>query len=216
YNNSGAANVSNGASWDQQGNLYVGRKATGRLNIASGGSVATSGGATLGDYQNSVGEVGVADGKWTIGDLLVVGDQGQGRLTVSDGGVVTGNTQTSNATVGSGAGSQGRVTVDGDGSRWAFQRLTVGDAGNGRVTVTDGGVVDSKRQDVRIATQGGSTGTLRIGDGGRPGELSQGVQVTFGAGDGMLVFGHTDANYSFDSALKSQIAGAGKIEHYAG
>src|SRR5699024_10049070 len=157
-----------------------------------------------------------ADGKWTIGDLLVVGDQGQGRLTVSDGGVVTGNTQTSNATVGSGAGSQGRVTVDGDGSRWAFQRLTVGDAGNGRVTVTDGGVVDSKRQDVRIATQGGSTGTLRIGDGGRPGELSQGVQVTFGAGDGMLVFGHTDANYSFDSALKSQIAGAGKIEHYAG
>src|SRR5699024_2647303 len=104
--------------------------------------VATSGKATIGKYQNGVGQVNVSDGKWTIGDLLVVGDQGEGRLTISDGGVVTGNTLSSNGTVGLGNGSQGQVRVDGDGSQWSLSRLAVGYAGNGTVTVTNGGVLD--------------------------------------------------------------------------
>src|SRR5699024_1730756 len=46
--------------------------------------------------------------------------------------------------------------------------------------------------------------------------VASGAQITFGAGDGLIAFDHTDPQYSFDAAIKSQNAGAGHIDHYAG
>lgn len=62
----------------------------------------------------------------------------------------------------------------------------------------------------------GSTGTINIGsaigDTATRAGIIDAERILFGAGNGSLVFNHTDTDYSFDSAF----AGNGTIEHLAG
>ncbi|MET3654903.1 autotransporter-associated beta strand repeat-containing protein, partial [Dyella japonica] len=78
---------------------------------------------------------------WSIPGTLTVGNSGVGALDISMGGVVTNNLA---AYLGNLVGSVGTASVTGAGSQWNSSRnVSVGYAGNGTLTVADGGVVTS-------------------------------------------------------------------------
>ena len=93
------------------------------------------------------------------GDVMKVGNYGDGMLHVSDGGTV--NSQTSY--LGYAPGSSGQAVVN-DGA-WIFRDLHVGYFGDGLLTVEDGAKVDNVSTagtNVYIGSQAGSTGTVMV------------------------------------------------------
>lgn len=95
------------------------------------------------------------------GDLYV-GNAGTGTLTIENGGTVS----ATNGNIGYNPGSNGTVTVNGSGSNWANTgKLVVGRQGTGGLTIADGGAVTAANQ-MQIASDSGSTGTLTIRNGG--------------------------------------------------
>ncbi|MDM0036984.1 autotransporter outer membrane beta-barrel domain-containing protein [Variovorax sp. J22P271] len=92
---------------------------------------------------------------------VTVGNSGNGRLILENGGRVSGTT----SVVGANPGSQGAVMVTGSGSVWTTSSgLTIGDAGAGSLTVENGGVVQSEF--ALGAFRGGATSTIRVSGGG--------------------------------------------------
>ena len=82
-----------GATWTNSGNLFVGRNATGTLNIASGGTVSNvfgHVGGCAGCSTSAFGTVTVngAGATWTNSAALIVGNSGTGQVTISGGGQV--------------------------------------------------------------------------------------------------------------------------------
>ncbi|MDW6023347.1 autotransporter domain-containing protein [Mesorhizobium sp. BAC0120] len=78
---------------------------------------------------------------WNVTGTLVIGDTGAGTFAIGDGvtpGVVVSDT----GIIGQNLGSQGRVTIDGTGSRWDVSSdFIVGGLGVGDLTVFHGGVL---------------------------------------------------------------------------
>jgi T5SS/PEP-CTERM-associated repeat protein/autotransporter-associated beta strand protein len=121
-----------------------------------------------------------------------------------------------NTGIGQGSGSNGSVTVDGAGSSWTnFVNITIGNAGTGSLTISNGGAVSAAGQFV-IANQAGSTGALNIGAApgsaaAAPGTLAT-ATVQFGAGTGVINFNHTSSNYLFSP----DIVGNGAVNQLSG
>src|SRR6185312_3210171 len=105
------------------------------------------------------------------------------------------------AYVGGGASGIGSVSVSGAGSAWNNSNVVViGYDGLGAVQVADAGALNATNGIV-LALNAGSTGTLTIGSGGPPepaGSISTPV-IMFGAGDGQVIFNHTDAGLVFST-----------------
>ncbi len=75
---------------------------------------------------------------WAVGGTLLVGNTGQGTLTIGAGGVVTHTI----ARVANGAGSIGLVTVDGAGAAWTgTSGRFIGQGGDGTMNILNGGMV---------------------------------------------------------------------------
>ncbi|ASJ92090.1 autotransporter-associated beta strand repeat-containing protein [Porphyrobacter sp. CACIAM 03H1] len=151
------------------GNLNVGTTGTGTLNITGGGIVGNAQG-WIGESAGSVGTVNVAGAgsRWDNSSSLIVGFSGTGVLRISDGGIVT----AAGGVAGLNAGSDGTLSVSGAGSRLVIQSisspglLSVGDAGNGRLELTDGGEILSVNSSIgRLA--GGRGSALVSGAGSR-------------------------------------------------
>ncbi|PRD40325.1 hypothetical protein C5748_27645, partial [Phyllobacterium phragmitis] len=70
----------------------------------------------IGDTSGSNGTVNVsgAAANWTTNNILRVGKNGTGTLTIADGGTVTNGS----GSIGLNASSNGTVTVTGPGSSW--------------------------------------------------------------------------------------------------
>jgi T5SS/PEP-CTERM-associated repeat protein len=141
-----------GSSWENAGTLYVGYAGTGTLNVNNLGELTTHGtvpgnlAAVIGATDGGVGTATVNGGTWTLGGTLQVGASGKGTLTIatdlagatSSASVVRGI----DATMGAADGSSGTVTVSGSGAKWENSgNLTVGSAGKGTLTISDGGQV---------------------------------------------------------------------------
>lgn len=95
------------------------------------------------------------------GDLYV-GNVSAGTLTIENGGTVS----ATNGNIGYNAGSNGTVTVNGSSSNWTNTgELVVGRQGTGELIIADGGAVTAANQ-MQIARDSGSTGTLTIRNGG--------------------------------------------------
>ena len=156
-----------------------------------------------------------AGSAWTNSELLSVGTNGTGALTIANGGVVS-NT---NGFIGFATGSQGAVTVTGAGSTWINSGdLFVGRLGSGALTIANGGSVNvgGGAGTVFVANQAGSTGTLNIGaapgdPAAAPGTLNA-ATVSLGAGTANLNFNHTATNYVFAPI----ISGSGAVNVFAG
>ncbi|PSM16685.1 autotransporter domain-containing protein [Nitratireductor sp. StC3] len=170
------------------------------------GANITWSGATNSDWQEATNWVGgVAPG---AGDAAFIGtdspaasidgygvniqdlrvpDTGDGELSIINAGTL----DNAAAFVGTGVGSTGTVTVDGDGSRWAGTgHLYVGFSGSGYVTIQNSGDVESD----------GSIYLGRTADG--YGEVTVTGAGSSMSGDNALYVGHTG------SALMNVVDGA--------
>ncbi|RKR65535.1 autotransporter family porin [Yokenella regensburgei] len=142
---SDVAEVSSDSVWSTSGALTVGNLDTGIININTSGTV-NAGTTTLGSLNTGSGTVNVNGVRAVMNTTaLVTGASGQGRLTITDGGVVnTAGAGVGTGITGSAAGSTGTVTVDGAGSRWNLTgRLVTGAAGTGTMTLTNAASVTS-------------------------------------------------------------------------
>jgi outer membrane autotransporter protein len=198
--------------------LSIGDAGSGTLAISHGGTVMSHGfGPAIGQDAGGTGTVTVdgLNSSWQIDSSLEIGAGdnvgGTGSLTITNGGVVTAQS----AVVGNLTGSTGTLIVDGPNSKFTTSDdIIIGQLGSGTATISNGGSVTASS--VSIAGVAGSSGTLNIGAAAgsapvAPGTLNT-ASVSFGAGDGVINFNHTSANYTFDAA----ISGAGTINQLAG
>tara|TARA_R110002074_G_scaffold379533_1_gene557823 strand:- start:26 stop:2896 length:2871 start_codon:yes stop_codon:yes gene_type:complete len=202
-----------GSSWVSGGEFMVGGVGSGDLTVSGGGVVESFigfvGWGATGDGAATVTGVGSA---WNNVADLIIGLDGTGELTVAAGGLVTSDV----ATLGGNAGSTGTATVTGAGSVWsngAAAAFYIGYDGAGELTLAEGGLllIDGGTGKINIAENVGSSGVLNIGGGGAAGDVDAGL-VQFGAGDGSIIFDHTDDAYVF----AADIVGMGVIEQNSG
>jgi T5SS/PEP-CTERM-associated repeat protein/autotransporter-associated beta strand protein len=122
--------------------LIVGAAGTGNLTISNGGNVTNSGWGYIGQNAGSNGTATVSgsNSTWTTSLNILVGYNGAGNLTISNGGDVTVGASTS---IGQSPGSVGVVTVTGANSTLKSGNVDVGTFGNGTLTISNGGNVAS-------------------------------------------------------------------------
>lgn len=113
----------------------------------------------------SPGSGGIVSPNWSVGGDLYVGLFGTGTLTIANGGTVNGIDY---ASLGATLGDQGTVTVsghdiNGNVSTWTSSiatTFTIGDGGQGTLSILDGGVVKSGQSVIGYSSDG--TGTVTV------------------------------------------------------
>ncbi|KZL14527.1 Extracellular serine protease precursor [Pseudovibrio sp. Ad37] len=211
----GSAAISGASSkLDVSENLYVGLNGSGSLTVENGAAFSTYEGLIGGDYDNNstvgTGSV-IITGKgssWSNTGFIDVGSNGEGSLVISDSGSVA----SEDMYVGYNQESNGDIQITGEGSRLdVHDGLEIGWAGTGSVTISDNGVlsVGDGEATVRLAVQQGSFGTLNIGAAADAEAAAAGyleaAEINFGAGEGLLVFNHTDEAYEFGTSLTGNV-----------
>jgi fibronectin-binding autotransporter adhesin len=178
-----------GSSWNIAESLDVGR-GNGSLTVRDAAALS-SGDAFIGNWYSprfdtiSGLEASVlVDGSgstWASTGTITVGTDGNGLLTVRNGGAVS----SQNGVIGLNARStEGAVVIDGPGSSWTnADTLTVGVAGQGSLTVQNGGALNSRF--AAVGRDAGSAGSVQIDGTGSTWTNSAGMGVGV-AGDGMV------------------------------
>ncbi|GLQ81109.1 autotransporter [Mesorhizobium huakuii] len=192
--------------------LHVGNQGHGTLNILAGGAVNDLV-STIGFYAQSVGDATVsgAGSQWNIASTdagnpgLVVGDNGTGSLTISNGGKVT----DVNAAIGHGSVGLGTATVTGAGSSWTNSGdLNIGYFGKGSLGITNGGTVTNAG--AVIGTQIDSHGQVFVDGAGST--WANGGQLGVGlAGTGLLVVSNGGKVSSSDALIGGLASGVGTV-----
>ena len=147
----------------------------------------------------------VVSGALTGTSAVSVGDGGAATLLVENGGAI----DSGSGMLGNLAGTTGTAVVTDANSIWANAgTLTIGNAGTGTLAVNDEATLTAA--DVVIAAQPGSTGTLIIGmPTGQASNLTPGTldfpTVTFGSGNGTLVFNLSNPAFVFDPTLIGRV-----------
>jgi fibronectin-binding autotransporter adhesin len=222
-----------GSAFVGSGNLTIASVDGATLAIAHGGMVDNLVG-TIGANAGAIGTVTVdgAGSAWNSDGFLRVGDNGTGVLYVKNGGTVH---DFAGVLASTGIVSAGHVFVDGAGSTWVNDAVTViGLSGTARLDVTNGGLVTggngtigsaANSQGLAIVQDAGSAwslgGDLTVGDFGN-GQLSitGGGRVSVGgalrlaenAGSrGDLNIGGNVAPGTLDAATVQFGAGSGRI-----
>ena len=230
---SGIDSAGNASAIESTGSVSVGNWSNGDMTIEDGGQVVAGSYGYVASNRDTVGSVLVsgADGDgnastWSMGNALHVGSQGDGTLSIVDGGAVLAGQSGSlgSITIGGSATGVGKVLVSGSSGAGTASILsgrhdvTIGSSGAGTLTIAEGGVVTG--EDGYIGFYDSGAGTLNIG--AAAGEAAAGAgmfdvaTLEFRAGDGTLVFNHTDADYLFAAGLNSDGAGVHRVEHQAG
>ena len=130
-----------GSSWAMGSSCLIGSSGDGTLTVSAGGLATTVGTVTLGSASTGFGTATVtgAGSRWAMASTQVVGSNGLGVMTVSNGGEVT----SSGVTLGALVPGEGRATVTGAGSHWTMQgSLASGVSGTGDFVVSAGGEVE--------------------------------------------------------------------------
>ncbi|ALR78681.1 lipoprotein/autotransporter domain-containing protein [[Enterobacter] lignolyticus] len=204
--------------------LLVGNYGTGALNVSDSAKVSSTSYGLLGYYANSKGRATITtNGEWKladsagVGQTLYIGNLGEGEMTIDAGGSVTAG----DTFVGTGAGGSGTILVDGSDSLLQVSSIDVGLAGQGMLTLTNAGTLDLTGSTVKIASMAGSKGEINIGaahgeTAASAGFITHADSIIFGAGDGSLVFNHTDVSdtgYQVDALISGA---TGAVVHDAG
>ncbi|HVT27951.1 MAG TPA: dockerin type I domain-containing protein [Lacipirellulaceae bacterium] len=160
-----------GSSWNTTSLFEVGGKGSGALTVENGGTMTSAAGPiSIGSLSGSTGNVTVTDpdSQWNVtGALLSIGNDGDGTLTVENGGSVS----SIRCQIGADIGATGSVTVTGAGSIW-FNSLDVqvggslsSPGGSASMTITDSGLVEVANT-LKVWSPGTIVldgGTLRVG-----------------------------------------------------
>jgi T5SS/PEP-CTERM-associated repeat protein len=134
-----------GAEMMVGGNLTVGGGGSGTLQVNPGSTLTIQGGAfTIGDESTGNGVVTINGGTLSFGGKLVVGSSGTGILNMQEGatndlGGISLNTP--EVTLGEQTGGNGTLNVDGTGTDFQVGKLTVGESGQGALTVSNAAVL---------------------------------------------------------------------------
>lgn len=149
-----------GTTASLDGGVMVGGNGNGLMGVYEGADV-TSGAVTIGDgaVSSSTLEISGTGSTWEMASgSLVIGNLGEGTLSISDGG----DLDTSNRVfVGNSAGSTGHLDITGAGSRLnAADYVALGFQGNGHGTVTDGSVLQGS--EVLVSWDEDSVSDLRV------------------------------------------------------
>ncbi|WP_319531284.1 hypothetical protein [uncultured Cohaesibacter sp.] len=207
-----AAALVDNASFTLTGDLSVGDNEDGSLTLQNSANL-TAGNFYLGELSRGSGTAVIDNSSVDVssGDLIVAW-RGEGTLTLQNGASVDADF----GSVGNNIGSVGTLVIN--NSTWTGNSLRAGYSGIGTITIQNGSTVTvgGGTGNLLVASNYAGTGTLNIGAAAgetavSPGTLKAGV-VQFGAGDGKLVFNHTDTGYEFDA----QITGDGDVEVYSG
>lgn len=147
-----------GSYWIEEKHFYIGaagfgNNGTGILNVTNGGEATTNWNAYLGFDKGNTGRAIVEDtgSTWTQKSLLV-GDAGEGTLTIRDGGSVH---TTNNATI---------AVSDDIWKQYARGKVIVGGSGSAAEWTVDGNLTVGRTETHGIFT---STGQLEIQSGGQ-------------------------------------------------
>ncbi len=144
YSAAGTVTVTGeGSRWQVDGMVNVGENGNGTLIVENGGLVSSQWASIDSSGSSTSTAIIAGEGsRWEIQGEISVGDgeSGTGVLRVEDGGVVT----SARGSLGTWDGSAGAAIVTGEGSRWQSDSLFVGHAGEGTLTVADGGRVATK------------------------------------------------------------------------
>lgn len=193
-----------GSLWEANGEVVIGQKANGVLNIRNGGKVDAKKSITLGEEATGFGEINIgglndenalSPAQVTYHDELTVGKKGNARINVTKGGLFQGENVTPSVFIGDEANASGEVAVDGDGSKWlvdSTEGLVVGVFGSGTIDVTNGGLVemDPASELILGGLSSAAKGTITL-DGISEGALASrfltGSNVTIGSqGEGRV------------------------------
>lgn len=175
---SGTLNVTDGATYTTNSNLFVGNNGSGLLTITTGSAVTATGAL-------SVGTTGTADGTITMDDAtltvssLNLGQAGAGELTASNGSTV--NASNSSTFIGNGATG----TAVFDASDFNAGALFVGNNSTGSLTMRNGSVLTTTGASAFLAAGGSTTGTVTISGEGST-WLYDGVIFVGNNGNGTL------------------------------
>jgi len=224
--------------------MLIGLSGVGLFQVEAGGTALTRA-ARLGVYGGGqgFGSVTGAGSLWDNDAQFYIGESGQGSLLITNGGhvrsgyggyrmgttvlVTTGTNmdepvpvKTDHGSIGTNAGADGTVTLNGAGSLWENNaNLVVGGGGTGRLTIEGGGKVISGKTsetDINNATIGlnaGSDGTVKVS--GVNARWQNSSPITVGnAGTGRLIVGNggqIDAPANSTIAVGYASSGSGTI-----
>lgn len=129
--------INSGATMSNLDDLIIGDEGGGTLQINAGGSVSSDI-VFLADESGSSGNA-IVRGAWNLSNSLLVGNGGDGSVSISNGGDLT---TTREFKVGDNLGSSGVVSVSGAGSTLTSSLLSsVGNFGPGSLAISGGAVV---------------------------------------------------------------------------
>lgn len=178
-----------GSQWVVREGLHVGDGGKGALRISAGGSVS-SGRTEIGRSGGVQGSVSVsgAGASWVVNDVFTIGTFGKGALDISSGAQVRQAAISGSVRLGDQAGSEGRVTVSGQGTRWDTNgwSVQIGREGAGALTITDHGAVNV------------GTTEVAYGANSRGDVLVSGAGANLQVRDALVMGGSDGANASLD------------------
>ncbi|WP_390349118.1 autotransporter outer membrane beta-barrel domain-containing protein [Variovorax boronicumulans] len=215
---SGAAADGQASTWttDKGASLRIGDRGVGDLRIEAGGQV-TSGSGVVGRSSGGVGTVtvtGVGSGAaagtpstWTSTGKLMVGQAGQGTLSVEAGGKLS----SGGGSIGEGATGVGSATLTGKNTLWnSTGDFHVGENGQGTLRVENGAALSSDW--TRLGVQSASQGTATVTGAGSSWTSASDFTVGL-AGKGTLAVldGATLAANGATTAIGSNPGGEGAV-----
>lgn len=171
-----------GSSWTDSLDLTLGSSGGyGVLNISNGGEVSDRNG-TVGAFGQGQVSVTGQGSSWSNSGELNVGYYNIGNtVTVSGGGQLSSGV----SFIGVNAGSDGKVTITGAGSKWTDTgNLAVGSSGQGHLEILNGAVVTSVGSTVGFQT--GSTGVVTVDGLGSSWTDSLDLTIGSSGGHGVL------------------------------
>lgn len=197
------------------------RGGRGDLTVENGGYLYSEDAFSAGYLQGSTGVINVSNaGHVEVVRSMTVGAQGQGILNVTNGGKVTVGTA-GQMLVGFENGSEGHVTVSGQGSELTVGRLILvgsnlaSSDSTGTLTINNGAVVNvnsaAGTASIGLGYNNISTGILNIGAAAGESAAQSGTlnaeNIIIGQ-KGIINFNHTDGDYEFASNTR----GTGGLE----
>lgn len=228
-NTTGVLNISGAGSEvtssNTIGEFSIGNKGgEGYLNITDGGKLSIKQGLWIGSEggETTKGFVNVQGNgsELSTDQRFIVGTYNFGQAVFSDGAKLTVNGSGASAiSVGNEINNQkdNLLVITGNNTTATATSggVVVGNAGKGTLIVSENATLSSAKE-IIIANSYTANGELAIGS--RKGEQATGAGVIdadtirFGAGTGVLVFNHTDRDYTLSSAIHGQ----GTVEALSG
>jgi T5SS/PEP-CTERM-associated repeat protein len=221
-NNTGQANIVDGGTvtvdgagsqWSNGNTLYM-----------YGGSLTVSNGGVVNNTQMYVGvsndaaTVTVTGMNSQLNSVQqyaddIIGFDHNGTLNIEAGATATGTY----ATIGYENGETGTVNVDGKGSSWTQNQISVGDDGVGILNVTNGGVVNSQYTFIGGASDG--SGSVTVDGAGS--QLNGVIYVGFGGPATLTisnggVVAHQGYQIGSNSVGTVTVTGVGSAFYYSG